>query len=298
MKSYIPFSIAIILGMGTWSWHSVDEKNCLFLYQTHCYTCDEEDIFFVGTPENCAVCPHRISHYVDWDGKSIWGCTKNIEKDFELPQVSTNVCPRNYPLKDILGHCYKCTASDAVQINNNTEMTCQGKRYITNYRNSKKSILCPDLKQIQDPYICISCQGKWQNEECNSISFTPMNFCQKNLDCKPTQWCYPFPYSVYSKSGICRPITPNKWIFSDLDGYTFATAETFCMRQDAHIPSIEELENNAELLLSIIPKTKIWIIFDEGSLYLDSLKTPFPITREKEFLESGGDNTHALCVKN
>ena len=125
-----------------------------------------------------------------------------------------------------------------------------------------------------------------------------MNFCQKNSDCPYSQWCYPFQYPVYSKSGICRPPPQQKLICSDLEGYTYESAETFCARQNAHLPSFTELENEKEMILSVCPTTNIWVIFDEGSIYLDSLKTPFAITKEKESFELGGDNTHALCISN
>lgn len=109
---------------------------------------------------------------------------------------------------------------------------------------------------------------------------------------------YPFPYPVYSKSGICRPINKSKWISSGIEGYTYESAEIFCIRQNAYLPSFSDLEKEKDLVLSTFSNTNIWAIFDEGSIYLNSLKTVFPITKEKDSIELGGDNTYALCIKN
>ena len=302
MKHYIPFALMIGTGIGIYFGYLIHQDECLFTYQNRCYTCQDENVFFVGTPENCTICSQRQAQYTDWDGKSIWAClnTSNLEdENIEFPEKIFDIpCPKAKPLRDILGHCYDCNTKEPVQILNNGKNICPGKRYLTRYRKSEKSNLCPSIHQIKNPYVCTACHGKWQNEKCTLISFTTPNFCQKNSDCKTEQWCYPFPYSVYSKSGICRPIDKSKWISSGIEGYTYESAEIFCTKQNAHLPSFSELEKEKDLVLSNFPNTNIWAIFDEGSIYLDSLKKHFPITKEKDSIELGGDNTYALCIKN
>lgn len=301
MKPYLPFSLMIGIGLGIVLWHFQSKDSCLFRFKERCYTCDEQEIFFVSTPENCSVCYDRKTVYTDWNGKSIWACLppeQSESDEIEFPDfVSDTSCSKEKPLKDILGHCYSCDTALPVQIKGLKNL-CIGKRYLTHYRNSEKSSFCPQINQIQDPYVCIACQGQWQNEKCVSMSLKPMSFCKNNSDCLDGEWCHPFYYPTYSKSGICRPIPQQKWICSKIDGYTYESAENFCMRQNARLSTFSELENSREIILSSCPDTKIWTIFDEGSIYLDSLKTPFPITKEKESFDLGGDNTYALCVQN
>lgn len=302
MKHYIPFTVAIGVGLGISLWPLLSQNDCLFTFQGHCYTCDDQETFFVGLPENCAVCPNRHTQYINWDGKSIWACLKSpIAEDDEIEfqeSVPDTSCPKEKPLQDILGHCYDCHSPEPVQISDSKENICIGKRYLTRYRNSEKSHPCPPTSHIQDPYICVACHGQWQNEKCIPVSLKPMDFCQKNSDCSQNQWCYPFGHKIYSKSGICRPLVQQKWICSNFEGYTYESAQIFCARQNAHLPTFKELEAEKELALLACSNTNIWTIFDEGSIYLDSLKSSFPITKEKETFELGGDNTYALCIQN
>ena len=299
MKPYIPFGLILCMGAVLCSWRYISRKDCLFYIHDYCYTCDEKEIFFVGLPENCTVCPNKQARYVNWNGKSIWACSSDItDEEIEFQDLQNPPCPKERSLRDILGHCYTCDTPESVQIAETDGNNCSGKRYLTRYRNSKKSNLCPSFKQIQDPYVCVSCQGQWQNEECTVFSWKAMNFCKKNSDCPDNQWCYPFTETLYSKQGICRPNIRQKWICSVSEGYTRETAWNFCARQEAKIPSFNELENDKEMVLSACSKNNVWVLFDEGTLYLDSLKTPFVITKEKDPFETGGDNTHALCIQN
>ena len=123
-----------------------------------------------------------------------------------------------------------------------------------------------------------------------------MNLCKNNSDCSDNYWCQPI-YNSPTYKGICRPSTNQNWIYSDLEGYSNHTADVFCARQNAHIPTLKELENEKNEVLATCSKTNIWIIFDEGRLYSDSPKTPFIITDERTSLSFGGDNTYALCRK-
>lgn len=302
MKHCIPFIVIMAMGLGIALWQLSSQDNCLFTFQDHCYTCDDTERFFVGLPENCTVCPNRQAKYTNWEGKSIWACLKtSVLQDEEIEfqeSISETACPPQKNLQDILEHCYDCHNPEPIQLSDGKKNICPGKRYLTRYRNSEKSHLCPPVSQIHDPYICVACHGQWQNEKCGSVSLTPMDFCQKNSDCPQSQWCYPFMHKLFSKSGICRPLLKQKWICSNIEGYTYETAQVFCARQNAHLPTFLELEKEKETALSTCPNTNVWVIFDEGSLYLDSLKTPFPITKEKETLELGGDNTYALCIQN
>ena len=301
MKHYIPFITVIGAGLGVCLWRTLHSNHCLFTFQDHCYTCNEYEPYFVGLPENCTICANKQTKYYDWEGKSIWAClnaqSSEDKEIFYTESINNIPCPKDYPLRDILGHCYSCNTIEPVQIQDSKNI-CQGKRYLTRYRNSEKSNFCPPINQIQNPYICLACQGQWQNEKCVKFSLNSALFCQKNSDCPPNQWCYPCYYPVRSQIGICRPLKTQKWICSDMEGYTYDSAKNFCARQNAILPSFEDLENEAEEALSACPQTNIWVIFDEGNLYLDSLKTPFPITKEKESIELGGDNTYALCLQN
>jgi hypothetical protein len=57
------------------------------------------------------------------------------------------------------------------------------------------------------------------------------------------------------------------------------------------------VKNGKDEILNTIPDTKKWIHFDEGMLYLDTLKSDI-ITQEKISTVSSGDNSYALCRQN
>ena len=147
MKKALPFLITLLSGAAFFIPHQKSENSCLFYFQNKCYTCDEEDVFFVGLPENCRLCSNKKEKYIESDNKTFWGCLPETfdEENNEithLPQLDNQSdCPKNYPLKDILGHCYTCQTEQAVQIDGFDYSGCQGKRYLTKFRNSSKSSL-------------------------------------------------------------------------------------------------------------------------------------------------------------
>lgn len=300
MKKALPFILTLMAGIGFFITSKQTNTSCLFYHQNKCYRENEKDIFFVGLPENCQVFKNKKVQYLEWGDLSIWACLaeNQTEEAIETPTpVKNSLCPKDYPLMDVLGHCYSCNTEKAVQVAGFDYSVCQGKRYLTKFRNSSKSNLCPDLNQIKDPEICWACHGKWVDEKCTTFSLIHENFCNKNSDCPSNQYCYPFQYKTHHQVGICRPVTNQKWFLSTKDGYTFEDASVFCQRQNAHVPTLVELENEKDEILNTIPDTKKWIHFDEGMLYLDTLKSDI-ITQEKISTVSGGDNSYALCHQN
>lgn len=296
MKPYLPFAILSLVSVTFFiSKHILENKNS---YNKLC----AEDVFFVTLPENCQLCPHKKAKYIDWYGKSIWACIPSFleneeEISFILPDFKEKNCSGNNPLKDILGNCHSCDTPYSFQIDENNIHLCQGKRFLTEYRRTFKSQVCLQLSQIQNPEICLNCRGKWIDEKCVRWTLKEMNLCKKNADCPKEQWCQPI-YHTEKYQGICRLISDQNWICSDLEGYNADMASIFCERQNAHIPTELELNREKEAVLSSCSRTNIWAIFDEGRIYLDSMKSPFIITDERNSILSGGDNTYALCRKN
>ena len=299
MKKALPFVLTLLAGIVFFT-VSKTNNSCLFYHQNKCYNHDEKDIFFVGLPENCQVFKNKNSQYLEWGDLSIWACLPDNmgEEDIAPPVPQKNsFCPKGYPLMDIVGNCYSCQTKQAVQLGSFDYSVCLGKRYLTKFRNSSKSNLCPDLNQIKDPEICLACHGKWLDEKCVDFSLSEQNFCQKNSDCPTNHYCHPFIYSIYNKYGICRPVINQKWFCSQNEGFSFNDASIFCQRQNAHIPTLAEIESEKNEVLKTCLNNKIWVHFDEGMLYLDTLNSDI-ITQEKISTFSGGDNSYALCRQN
>ena len=106
-----------------------------------------------------------------------------------------------------------------------------------------------------------------------------------------------FLLTIYNKNGICRPVINQKWFCSQNEGFSFNDASIFCQRQNAHIPTLAEIESEKNEVLKTCLNNKIWVHFDEGMLYLDTLNSDI-ITQEKISTFSGGDNSYALCRQN
>lgn len=275
------------------------KEPCLFYYRGKCYTCADKNNFWVGLPENCTLCPYRSAQYNDSHSVVRWACLGQQKEKQEIPFQNRvpSSCPPKVPLQDILGHCYPCSTTQPVRLENPRKNVCQGKRYLTKFRLSEKSHLCPPLHKIKNPEICFSCRGTWIQEKCLSFSNETPLYCTENTDCPSNEYCYPFRYQYHGKTGVCCPQTFQKWICSDTDGYTPQTARLFCERQGAHLADLNSIMAQKTDILKTCPHEKIWIFFKEGSLFLGSIKDNYPITNEALSANEGGDNFYALCQK-
>lgn len=304
MKKYIALLVSfLILLSGVFLWFQ-HQDNRLFYFQGKYYTCDEPTEFWVGLPENCTLCPNRYAQYYGDDLFPIWACLPYVPEEEVVPNLPEpdfqpkSTCPKERPLRDILGHCYPCNTHQPVRLLNNNDTTCSGKRYLTEHRLSEKSRKCPAKKDITDPEVCQDCHGFWYDESCHLFKGKESRYCQTNQECSPNEYCYPFRYQHQNQTGICRPLSQKRWICSATDGYNNASAHLFCERQNAHIPDLNTFQAQKEEALSACPDTDVWVFFDEGSLYLKSLSMEFLFTREGMSKDYGGDKFYALCQSN
>ncbi len=303
MKKYLTIGMILIF-LSTTGWIIFKNHNpCLFIEKGRCYTCKTPTEFWVGLPENCQLCPNRYAQYVGDDLFPIWDClpfvpTEETQPSIPMPSLNaSHPCPKEKPLKDVVGHCYSCGTKQPVRVFDSHDSVCMGKRYLTEHRLSEKSNLCPDKKDIHNPEVCLNCQGYWYNDSCHIFKGTPTPFCRENSDCPADEWCFPFRYPYHDKIGVCRPHNTQNWICSDTDGYNMASAKLFCERQGSHIPNLETLTQYKEIVLNVCPNQDIWIFYEDSTLYLKSLSMPFLFTREGMNTDYGGDKFHALCQK-
>ncbi len=297
MKKKIIFLFGFLSLLGVGYLWVIQKGKCLFYSQGKCYTCQEEADFLVGLPENCSLCANRFTQYTEYDSLGLWTCSTHKD-EITLPlSIQNKNCPKEAPLKDILGHCYPCATQQPVRLHHSKENVCLGKRYLTEFRLSEKSHKCPPVRKIQNPEICLTCQGFWHQEKCIPTQQDKLPFCQTNTDCAPEEYCYPFRYQVQNHTGICRPHTNTKWLFSDTEGYNTSSAHLFCERQGAHLADLHTIRTQQAEILKQAPHSKIWVHFEEGTLYLDSIKEKYPITNEALENNMDGDNFYVLCQK-
>ena len=143
MKKALPFILTLMAGIGFFITSKQTNNSCLFYHQNKCYRETEKDIFFVGLPENCQPFKNKNSQYLEWGDLSIWACLPENQDEEDIipsPPVQNNLCPKDYPLMDVLGHCYSCNTEQAVQVAGFDYSVCLGKRYLTKFRNSSKNV--------------------------------------------------------------------------------------------------------------------------------------------------------------
>ena len=302
MKSVWLFG-GILIGLLVYQvydhWIQVERAKCLFYRQGQCVTCEDAQMWPVGYRENCA-CKNRKAYYIDEGFFPAWQCLvdENQEEMLELPPISlsTQACPPHHPLKDILGNCYACDTQQPVRISHvERGAMCGQSRYNLPDQLVIKSMKCPALSDIQDPEACVACggivwDGKCFNEGAN-------HFCTQNEDCRVDEWCFPL-RQIKGQKGVCAKRLTNKWLCSGTDGYDLESVRAFCAGQNAHIPTLEEIENADEDLSALCPTLDMWTFFElDGAVWLDSFTQEFLFTREGESQKLGGHTFHALCHK-
>lgn len=299
------FFLGVFLGLFAYmlyqQWAKKEDLKCLFSRSGQCVTCHEMDLFPVGYKEDCEVCRNRKAYYVEEGLFPAWQCgfKKEAEDIPELPMVSVSAkaCPDNRPLRDILGNCYSCDVKVPVKLAHATKgSVCGQKRYMVPDQLFVKSLKCPDLEMIKDTETCISCGGFIGEEECVPVGQN--RFCSNNEECLLHEWCFPFRIIGGNLQGVCSPKSKNNWICSETDGFDLISAQAFCAAQNAHVPTLEEIESADEDLSKICPTLDIWTFFDpDGVVWLESFTQEFLFTREGESQKLGGHTFHALCHK-
>ena len=273
------------------------QKPCDFFRNNQCLLCAEETDFPTGYKENCEKCPNRKAYYIEGGLIPAWSCIletaqPNLEKPIEK---SVTPCPKSRPLKDIVGNCHTCATDEPVHLflTFNQNIPCHGSRYLLPDNLTLSSLKCPLLENITDPEACLACQGFWQHNTCLSIGENI--FCQDNDTCPEGQWCFPLKANSEHK-GLCVDKAQTNWICSQTDGYDLETAKTFCTRQNAHIPTLEEIEQANEDLSVLCPALDVWTFFSpDGAVWLESFALEFIFTREGESQKLGGRSFYALC---
>ncbi len=280
-------------------WIQEQRAKCLFYRDGECITCENENVWPVGYKENC-VCKNRQSFYVEEGLFPAWQCMiENKNNKEELPEIppisiSRKRCPKHHPLRDILGNCYSCGVQQPVRIAHREKgSVCGLKRYILRDQLVDKSMLCPTLSDIQDPFVCVMCGGIVEDGKC--LSEGQNHFCHKNEDCTKDEWCFPL---YVGEKGVCTKHTEHRWFCSQTDGYVLETTKDICHRQGMHIPTLDEIEQADEDLSQICPTLDMWtFFFPDGVVWLQSFIEEFLFTREGESDKLGGHTFHALCHK-
>lgn len=272
---------------------------CLFYRYGQCVTCNDDMPFPVGYKEACA-CDNRKGYYIEEGLLPAWQCLVNKGEEIpELPAVklSSRSCPPHHPLRDVFGNCYSCLVDLPVKISDITKTyVCGHKRYVLPDQLLLKSMKCPDLDQIQDAEVCVSCGGIVDGAGCVRQGMN--NFCSNSTECPDGQWCYPFKTDQNGHRGVCALIREHQWVCSGTDGYNLLRAEEFCSRQQAHVPTLDEIESADEDLSILCPTLDMWVFFKpDGVVWLESFTQEFLFTREGESQNLGGDKFYALCHK-
>ncbi len=280
-------------------YHLHTMPKCDFFRGKTCITCAFEQEFPVGYKENCNKCPNKTAYYLEGGLTHAWLCLPKEKPLAEEALIERNntPCPRSAPLKDAVGNCYACNSEEPVRLLSDTSkhFPCQNKRYLLPDQPTFKSLKCPVLANIQDPEVCIACQGIWQENHCTKTGKNA--FCKNNDDCPQDQWCFPFRISG-KHSGICTHHPLTRWICSQTDGYDLESAKHFCARQNAHIPTLDEIATADEDLSQLCPTLDMWTFFaPDGVVWLESFTQEFLFTREGESDKLGGHQFYALCHK-
>ena len=296
----IIFFVVLILSCwgGYWFLHQ-DVSQCDFFRDGHCLMCDSKVPFLVGYKENCERCANRSAEYIEDGVVPSWLCRiqsgKSVGSLKPLIKRGNKKCPKERPLKDVVGNCYSCNVEDIVRVGSDGSEVCGLQRYVLPDGLLEKSVKCPPISEITDGEVCVMCGGVVKGKMCENEGQN--RFCKKNSDCKDTEWCYPLRNND-KMQGVCAAMPETKWICSQTDGYDLIKTKEFCERLGAHIPSLEEIARADEDLSVLCPTLDMWTFFSEdGVVWLESFTQEFLFTREGEVEKMGGHQFYALCHK-
>lgn len=277
--------------------HFRPHTECDFFRNGQCVTCATNEDFPVGYRENCSRCPNKKAHYIEGGLVEAWLCSPDsteLEGEIVLEKDNTP-CATKKEFKDIVGNCCSCDTEEPVRLMASGVLPCQQQRYFLPDNLALKSLKCPTIQGIHDPEVCFSCRGIWNGDECTNMGQNL--FCEKNSDCPAGQWCFPFKRDMLQK-GLCTKRSDTKWICSQTDGYDLKTAQDFCWRQNAHIPTLDEIAQVDEDLSELCPTLDMWTFFaPDGVVWMESFTQEFLFTREGETERLGGHQFYALCHK-
>ena len=300
--SLIKYSLCAILLLccGIFSWYFFKPTpQCDFFRAGQCLICAFDQAFPVGYKENCEKCSDRTAYYIEGGIIPAWLCAPQnteISEDVIIERNNTR-CPKSRLLKDLVGNCYSCDTEEIVRLlpSISKNLPCQNERYLLPDSLTLKSLKCPLLENINDPEVCVSCNGIWNGDFCTHLGEN--TFCHDNNDCPKDQWCFPFKIN-HKLDGVCTNLSKTKWFCSKTDGYDLETTELLCARQGMHIPTLEEIEQADEDLNLLCPTLDMWTFFSpDGVVWLESFVQEFLFTREGESEKLGGHTFYALCHK-
>ncbi|MBQ4472425.1 MAG: hypothetical protein II942_04205 [Alphaproteobacteria bacterium] len=290
----------VLIGVGAYYGWQKRIQTCDFYRNGKCFSCQDVNEIPVGYKENCTFCANRQAAYVSEGLVPAWQCLVKVEneEEQEVPDVRVGKadCPEVRPLKDIVGNCYVCGTPEPVRLSDLDKMApCVTQRYAVPDGVTFKTMKCPDLSDITDAEMCLMCGGFVDEGGC--ARFGKNDFCETNADCGDGKWCYPLRL-IPNGAGVCAREKTSAWLCSVSDGYDLKQAQLFCERQNAHIPTLEEIGNAEEDLRSVCPTIDIWTFFQpDGVVWLQSFTQEFLFTREGESEVLGGHTFHALCHK-
>ncbi len=276
-------------------------QRCPFFKDNICFSCDTPEAIAVGYKEQCALCANRTAYYMDEGALPAWQCliTPSEEQAPKIPPVgrSKTPCPKDKPLKDILGNCHGCDADIPMRLScKKAAEICQQKRYTLPDGVMFKSLHCPEPERIQNAETCVACGGVVNGGKCQKEGEN--RFCAHAQECAENEVCVPF-LNKELGAGVCALKPATNWICSATDGYDLASAEAYCAAFDAHIPTLEEIAQADENLAVLCPTLDMWTFFaPDGVVWLDSFTQEFLFTREGESSALSGHQFYALCHKN
>ncbi len=292
--------LCIIAWIGKWLDLRISViKGCAIYRGEQCVNCFTKEIVPVALKSNCETCPNRQAEYIAEGLVPAWACLEsqlNTDDDILL-DVDTHECPWMRPLKDMIGNCWPCeTKQQVLLLDWQQGKMCQNRYYVPDSLGSR-SISCPLLHLIKDAEVCVQCGGVFSKDKC--LREGENHFCRDNRDCELDEWCYPFKIMQSQEKGVCVAKPQKTWFCTGTGGYDFNAAEDLCARQNAHIPTLEEIQAELPDVLESCESDDIWIFWGaEHAVWLHSLSTEFLFTRENERTELGGFSFHTLCRQN
>jgi len=293
-----------VLCMAMWAFEWFNEwvnfiKWCAIYRGGECVSCLTKDIIPVAVESNCYACANRQTQYVSEGLVPGWACLPSEPEEGAdlLMRIDATECPWMRPLKDMVGNCWSCETHEPVLLFDWQQGEMCSNRYYLPDKLGVRSLSCPLLSLIKDVEVCVQCGGVMVDNKCQLEGEN--HFCKNNHNCGEDEWCYPFRIARDQAKGVCVKKSEKLWFCSATDGYDFSMAEEICARQDAHIPTIEEITAEASDVLESCKTRDAWVFWGkENAVWLQSFLTEFLFTRENERSNLGGRTFHVLCRQN